>query len=136
MDRRRLAWGALLGASMVTLFAACGDDDAGGLYAITAPANCSSYSACGTCTPVPGCGWCYGGAAGDFCAPDPGQCPTTPSGWTWDATGCRVPAEAGVATSGSSTEDAGPAADAAPSAADAAPGADACTSGVDAAVCP
>jgi len=100
MDGRR-ASGALLGAFLVVLFAACGDDswdDSSGVYGATT-ADCAAFTACGTCTPAPGCGWCYGGSAGDYCTTGPDQCPQAPAGWTWDLKGCRDRADAGVAAS-------------------------------------
>ena len=75
--------------------------------------GCRQFTSCGTCTPVEGCGWCFDADGRGLCAADPNECLTPAFSWTWNETGCRVPADAGagvvVATEDAgSPEDAGP----------------------------
>ena len=88
-----------LAVLMVGLVASACDD--GATYDRYPPSGqgdpCNQYASCGTCTPVNGCGWCATGPAQGVCASDPDECSQAPSfSWTWNATGCFVPAEAGV----------------------------------------
>jgi hypothetical protein len=56
----------------------------------SAGVDCSAYTTCGSCTPVPGCGWCFN-ATGGTCASDPDQCLAPDVGeftWDWDPSGC------------------------------------------------
>jgi len=90
---------ALAAASFGALTAgACGGDDSyyspGGGY--VPPAACAQLTTCGTCTPVIGCGWCYDSDGTGLCAADPDECPTPSFSWTWNESGCRVAADAGV----------------------------------------
>jgi hypothetical protein len=49
---------------------------------------CGSYTTCSTCTPVPGCGWCFNHVRGT-CAASPDECAGASSfAWTWDLIGC------------------------------------------------
>src|SRR5580658_1012755 len=97
---------AALTISAVTMaLGACGDDGSDVAYVNGGPyySNmCSAYTTCGACTPVPGCGWCFGGATGS-CAPDPDSCgDASEFTWTWNASGCPdvdatvVPLDAGA----------------------------------------
>ncbi len=57
---------------------------------------CHLYASCGACTPVEGCGWCYDSNGAGQCASDPDFCATQEFTWTWDPSGCRVEADAGI----------------------------------------
>ena len=90
-SRSRLG-GALVAAfvsAFAVLLGACDDDRGGGRYYGSAQSVCAQYAACGTCTPVLGCGWCFN-ATGGVCVTDPDQCATQVSEftWTWDPSGC------------------------------------------------
>jgi hypothetical protein len=85
----------LAGAGALAMLGACDD---GGRRDRWMYVDCSQYVSCGTCTPIAGCGWCYGGGAG-MCASDPNDCASsTEFTWTWDPGGCRVAADASVVT--------------------------------------
>jgi hypothetical protein len=91
--------------------------------------GCRQFTTCGTCTPVLGCGWCFDSDGTGICAADPDECVTPVFSWTWNPSGCRVPATvgAGQADAGAvpvPTDDAAPADDATP-AEDATPAGDA-----------
>jgi hypothetical protein len=58
--------------------------------------GCRQFTSCGTCTPVSGCGWCFDADGKGLCAADPDECLTPAFSWTWNETGCRVPADAGA----------------------------------------
>jgi hypothetical protein len=133
---------AILASGVALALGACNDDSSpdyssgyGGGYGN----SCSSYTTCGTCTPVSGCGWCFNGSTG-ACASSPDQCYDATNlsefTWSWDPTGCPdvdasvIPlsdaapptADAGTPTpEASAPEAAPPAPDAAPPAPDAAP---------------
>ena len=127
---------AVLGA--VLLFGACdssSSDDVPyyGRYPTTG--SCRQYTSCGTCTPVDGCGWCFDSNGAGECVADPDECSTQTFTWTWNASGCRVAADAGegpvevgddAATTEPPTLDAQAGDDASPDD-DATPGADAHT---------
>jgi hypothetical protein len=95
----QLASGALAAALVALLLAACDEGDAtfatgtGG----SGLTNCDPYASCETCTPVLGCGWCYAADGTGTCAPEPRQCESAGSTWTWDLNGCRVGAVPAVA---------------------------------------
>jgi len=86
---------ACAGALVVS---ACGDHDHD-RYRPPAVDPCSSYSSCGTCTPVLGCGWCFVSSGSSLDVT--GECSSTPcspgyagaTGWTWDPSGCLVVAQ-------------------------------------------
>ena len=86
---------AFFSASAVALLlGACDDGNYGppnGGYAVAlAPphSECRQYTTCGSCTPVPGCGWCFN-TAGGGCARQPDECSqNTEFTWTWDPSGC------------------------------------------------
>ncbi len=59
--------------------------------------DCAQFTSCAACTPVIGCGWCYDSDGTGACAPGPNGCATPSFSWTWNPSGCRVTAEAGVA---------------------------------------
>jgi hypothetical protein len=85
-------YAAILLASAIALpLGACGDDSSGGggSYAGGDPYECQQFSTCGTCTPEPGCGWCFHGTSG-VCTSDPDLCAqvTSEFTWTWDPSGC------------------------------------------------
>jgi hypothetical protein len=75
---------------------ACGSDssniDYGGSTGYSA--SCSAFASCGACTPQNGCGWCYNSDGTGQCAPSPDECVTPSFEWTWNPSGCRVPAMA------------------------------------------
>jgi hypothetical protein len=57
---------------------------------------CRQFDTCGACTPVPGCGWCTSPDGTGTCTSDPDECPTEQFDWTWNPSGCHVPADASV----------------------------------------
>jgi hypothetical protein len=92
--KRLLGW--FLGASTIALsLAACdAESDVYGDPRYEDP--CLQYASCGACTPVPGCGWCFTATSG-ACVSHPDECAgATSFGWTWEKSGCHVPAEAGT----------------------------------------
>jgi hypothetical protein len=106
--------GVLLASGVAVTLASCSDerqrryDDYGG-YAD----SCATYDSCGTCTPVVGCGWCYNGDGTGTCTNGPDQCPALEFSWTWEPSGCRSPADAGVSTKDAAgDQDTGPSPDA------------------------
>src|SRR4051812_25643239 len=110
---RRLI-GIFLAASTVAIsLAACNDDS--GLYGYPSQPygdSCRLYTSCDTCTPVAGCGWCFVGNKG-ACVAHPDECAGVSAfSWTWDPSGCHLPADASAgSTTGSdaaSTTDAAP----------------------------
>ena len=85
----RLLVGAALSCSLALAVGAC---DGGGNYGNGYPggsqASCAQYTACGACTPVQGCGWCFNRTSG-MCAADPDTCAgSSEFTWTWDPPGC------------------------------------------------
>jgi hypothetical protein len=66
---------------------------------------CRNYTSCSTCTPIEGCGWCFDSDGTGMCAASPDECVTPAFSWTWNPSGCRIPADAGIAPA----SDAGPA---------------------------
>ena len=58
--------------------------------------GCRQFTSCGTCTPVNGCGWCFDSDGTGICASGPDECVTPVFSWTWNPSGCRVPASAGT----------------------------------------
>jgi hypothetical protein len=84
-------YAAILLATAIALpLGACGDDSSGGgSYGYADPYGCRQFTTCGTCTPEPGCGWCFHGTSG-VCTSDPDQCAQVVSEftWTWDPSGC------------------------------------------------
>jgi hypothetical protein len=99
---------AILVSAIAVTLSACGQDGSDAAYANGGPyypTMCSAYTTCGSCTPVIGCGWCFGGATGS-CAPDPDSCgDASEFTWTWNANGCPdvdasvVPLDAGASVS-------------------------------------
>jgi hypothetical protein len=59
---------------------------------------CRQFTTCGTCTPVEGCGWCFDADGRGLCAASPDECLTPAFSWTWNETGCRIPADAATGT--------------------------------------
>jgi hypothetical protein len=73
---------------------------------------CRQFTSCGACTPIEGCGWCFDADGQGLCASGPDECLTPAFSWTWNETGCRVPADAAagvvvVADDAGSPEDTG-----------------------------
>jgi hypothetical protein len=70
--------------------------------------QCHAYASCASCTPVTGCGWCFGADGHGACAADPDECRGPSFAWTWEPTGCRTPADAGISSNASdASEDVG-----------------------------
>jgi hypothetical protein len=89
--------GLCLGASTIALSLAACDAADSGMYGDPRYSDpCLQYASCGTCTPVPGCGWCFTATSG-ACVSHPDECAgATSFGWTWEQSGCHVPADAGT----------------------------------------
>jgi hypothetical protein len=95
MTSRLLA--ALLAASVIVVTAAACDEGTVDGYYDRGRDPCGQYASCGACTPVLGCGWCTTGVGQGLCASDPDECASAPSfSWTWNASGCFAPADAGI----------------------------------------
>jgi hypothetical protein len=94
--KRPLTTAAVLCLGLIAL-GACGDEKVR-LEPFAAPsrASCGAYASCSACTPVVGCGWCDNADGTGTCATSPDACAGAAFSWTWDPSGCRVPAEAGV----------------------------------------
>jgi hypothetical protein len=110
MDRKLIA---LLTASCLGLaLVACdtGESWSGGGFAGGGNGgyggDCSGYSSCEDCTPVVGCGWCTAPSGRGVCAASPDDCPSEEFSWTWNQKGCRVDADASVASSDGGDTDA------------------------------
>ena len=106
---------ALLCASLVAIASnACDEGDAYYAYGSSSYSPCSQYTSCGSCTPILGCGWCFEAKNTGHCAAGPSQCDGTAFSWTWEKSGCHLPADAGVKDGGrvdgavSTPEDAAP----------------------------
>jgi len=103
---------AALGMLACVAVPACASDhvEGGGYNAVGGGGgfveSCRQFTSCESCTPVSGCGWCFDSNGVGECAPDPDSCSTPAFSWTWNASGCRVPADAGRPQV--SQEDAGP----------------------------
>ena len=96
----------MAGAALV--LGACENDSADdGGYAYGYHDACHQFASCGTCTPVDGCGWCFDSNGTGMCAASPDECATPVFSWTWNPSGCRVPADAGAGQV--TTDDAAPA---------------------------
>ncbi|HEX4475709.1 MAG TPA: hypothetical protein VH142_11570 [Polyangiaceae bacterium] len=95
-------------ALVITMFAlvaisACDDGPYGRYRRDFYPYDpCQSYSSCGSCTPVLGCGWCSVGSSGT-CVSDPDYCGTNAFSWTWDPSGCPGAVESDGGTDGGRT---------------------------------
>ncbi|MGO8997333.1 MAG: hypothetical protein ACLQVI_28795 [Polyangiaceae bacterium] len=82
---------------IVSLASACNGSVSGYEYGGWRGDPCGQYASCGTCTPVMGCGWCTTGVNQGMCASDPNECAGAAAfSWTWNASGCFAPADAGV----------------------------------------
>jgi hypothetical protein len=92
--------GAWLASIVMVAAAGCdtsSGDDYPGPSSDSYPA-CSAYSACDTCTPVTGCGWCFESDGTGHCGSGRDGCTTSAFGWTWDPSGCHASGgDAGVA---------------------------------------
>jgi hypothetical protein len=100
---RRLVAASVAFAALV-LGACEGSSDSGNAGYGTYFDECRQFTSCGTCTPVNGCGWCFDSDGTGMCAAGPDECVTPAFSWTWNPSGCRVPASVGTAA-----PDAGPA---------------------------
>jgi hypothetical protein len=90
---------AVTGAVLFSAFAACDStSDPQPYYGSGSYDSCRQYTSCGTCTPADGCGWCFDSNGTGECVSDPDYCSTPAFTWTWNETGCRIPAEAGTGT--------------------------------------
>ena len=126
---KRIFTGVLFAAAIGIAVAACdsGDDGYGYAYAGGGgggAAYCAQATSCGACTPLNGCGWCFDSDGTGTCTTGPDQCTTQEFSWTWDPSGCRETADAGVvgADGGASTSDTGVSPEGAPVVDDAAAG--------------
>jgi hypothetical protein len=87
----------MVGLSALALSLIACEEDKGSSGSGYGYAACRQYDSCETCTPVAGCGWCYKDDGTGMCADDPNDCAAaTAFRWTWEPTGCRVTADAGV----------------------------------------
>jgi hypothetical protein len=94
-----VAIAAVTGAVLLSAFASCDStSDPAPYYGSGRYDSCRQYASCGTCTPADGCGWCFDSDGTGECVSDPDFCSTPAFTWTWNETGCRVPAEAGTGT--------------------------------------
>jgi hypothetical protein len=118
---KRIFTSVLFASAIGLAVAACdsGDDDyneayggGGGGYG-----DCAAATTCGACTPLNGCGWCFNSDGVGTCTSGPDQCTTPEFSWTWDPSGCRETADAGVVSpdAGASALDGGMEADSASS---------------------
>jgi hypothetical protein len=91
---RALAWTAV--AVCAAVLAACEADSTqtDPPYSYGYYDGCRQYASCGTCTPVLGCGWCFDSDGTGECVSTPAACSTPVFSWTWNPSGCRVPADA------------------------------------------
>ena len=88
---------ALFSVAALALGACEGDTSDTGSGYVYPYAACNQYTSCASCTPVLGCGWCDKNDGTGMCAEDPNDCATSSVfRWTWDSSGCRVVADAGV----------------------------------------
>jgi hypothetical protein len=96
---RRFFSGLVFVAALGVAVVACdsGDDDyVGGYGGGGGNGYCAQATTCGSCTPLDGCGWCFNSNGVGTCTSGPDQCSTPEFSWTWDPTGCRETADAGV----------------------------------------
>jgi hypothetical protein len=85
---KRTATCALASCAIALLVGAC--DDQRGHHESYGVDPCQTFSTCGTCTPIDGCGWCFSSGSG-ACLSSPDECATAYDGpviWTWDLGGC------------------------------------------------
>jgi hypothetical protein len=93
----------VLFASVVTAIAGACDSSSTGSFVSgggssgSATAACWDFGTCGTCTPQPGCGWCYLPDGTGICSSDPNECAAAGDTWTWDPSGCSAVAQPTVA---------------------------------------
>ncbi len=96
---RLVAAAVAIGALGALLLGACETDSSDWSERDTHDAvydGCRQFPSCGTCTPVSGCGWCFNADGTGLCAAGPDECPTPVFSWTWNPSGCRIPADAGA----------------------------------------
>jgi hypothetical protein len=89
--------GAAVGTVALSL-GACDDSsyDSSG-YGAGYGDSCQQQAACETCTPVYGCGWCETNDGKGACVSNPSECArATAFYFTWEPSGCRTAADAGV----------------------------------------
>jgi hypothetical protein len=96
---KRIVFSLVFAASIGIAVAACDDHDhdydrayGGG----DDTAYCGEATTCGACTPLDGCGWCFNADGTGTCTTGPDQCTTQEFSWTWEPSGCRETADAGV----------------------------------------
>lgn len=68
--------------------------------------SCSSFTSCGTCTPVLGCGWCAYEGGGGACTTGPDQCSGHTFRWNWDPVDCPAGDDAGSDASSEASSEA------------------------------
>ncbi len=97
-----------MAAVIALLLGACDDNQGDYGYSTGggSSAYCSQYTTCGTCTPIVGCGWCMNANGTGACAEGPSQCKGSTFSWTWEATGCRVSADASAVPNDAGASDA------------------------------
>lgn len=101
---------ALFSFAALTL-GACESGSSGPRYAYVY-SGCNQYPSCETCTPAAGCGWCDKNDGTGICADDPNDCAaSTVFRWTWEPSGCRIFADAGVNASDAASQGDGDAAE-------------------------
>jgi len=92
------ALGAALLAAMIALGVGACDARSDYYDGYGSSSSCAAYTSCQTCTPVLGCGWCMNGNGTGTCAPGPDYCTGQQFSWTWEPTGCHVPADASTSS--------------------------------------
>jgi hypothetical protein len=87
---------AIVLTSLIAVVSGACDDHGGSSTSASGPSGggpagsaygCGAYTTCASCTPIPGCGWCFR-ANRSLCASDPDQCGNQEFTWTWDPSGC------------------------------------------------
>lgn len=96
---KSVAWSIAVVCALI--LGACSEDTtessgSGSGYFSAMSAACRPYTTCSTCTPVLGCGWCFDSDGTGECVSGPDDCRTQVFSWTWNESGCRIPADAGT----------------------------------------
>jgi len=92
---KRFLSSVLFASVVIAIAVACDSGSSVGFAGSSgsAPAACSDFGTCESCTPELGCGWCFRPDGTGFCATGPGECLYSPQNtWTWDPTGCPAAA--------------------------------------------
>jgi hypothetical protein len=94
---KRIFSSVFFASAIAIAAAACdsGDDGYGEIYG-GGYGYCAGATTCGACTPLNGCGWCFNADGTGTCTSSPDECTTPEFSWTWDPSGCRETADAGV----------------------------------------